>query len=99
MRSTSDFVESNFRTVGILLVATLITFTTCSVPKRVPMSAPVMHHGVGWVATEQKSGTFLIIAHGNQAATDAVKELCSKEYICFGPDTIGEALLVERRKK
>lgn len=79
-----------------MLLALLLN--TCGV-RHVPLSAPVTHSGIGWVATQQPNGKFLVIAKDNQAEAEAIKVLCSKEYICFGPEAVGEALLVERRKK
>lgn len=80
---------------SVLLFAVLLS----SCAKHVPLRSPVTNSGAGWIAAEQKPGQFLVIAKNNEATKDAMKELCSKEYICFGPDTLGEALIVERRRK
>lgn len=86
------------KTNAALLIITALLLNTCGV-RRIAVPNPPTHGGPGWVAAPQEPGKFLIIARDNAASMDAVKTLCSKEYICFGPDYLGEALLVERRKK
>lgn len=81
----------------IKLVLLALLLNTCGV-RRLPPPVRVVHSGEGWIATGEND-KFLLIAKDNRAEAAAIKELCSKEYICFGPEAIGEALLVERRKK
>jgi 2-phospho-L-lactate transferase/gluconeogenesis factor (CofD/UPF0052 family) len=88
-------------TIAALLVLTAMLFNSCGVIRR-PVkveTTPITHRGEGWVASEPKPDTFLVIAANNQATAEAIKELCSKEYICFGPETVGEALALSRLKK
>lgn len=83
--------------IAAMLIITALVFNSCGV-KRVPVSAPT-HGGVGWVAVEQEPNKYLIIARGNEGMAEAMKTLCPwKTYICFD-ETIGEAVLIERRAK
>lgn len=87
------------RTV-LLLFLTAIAFNSCGVARRQAgiRPTPVTHRGTGWVATEQESGTFLIIYLDSVAEKEAMDQLCSKEYICFSSPA-GEAMTVSRRLK
>lgn len=84
-------------TSAVLLMFTALLLNTCGV-RRVPITTAPVWQGTGWTAVE-RDGKFFVIARNNEATAAAMKQLCSKEYICFGPDSLGEALVIERKHK
>lgn len=84
------------RYVKLLIVAMLLA--SCAT-RNVSAPQPRVLHREGWFAEEREPGKFYVFVKSDQEADEAKKELCSQEYICFGPEHIAEVLVLERKKK
>jgi hypothetical protein len=87
--------------IAAMLILTAMLLNSCGAIRR-PVKPEVVQptfSGIGWIAVEQEPNKYLIIAKGNEGTAEAMKTLCPwKTYICFD-ETIGEAFIIERRKK
>lgn len=82
-----------------VLCALLLTLSSCAHSvTAVKPPLPWVNHG-SWATHETTPDHFLLYVHDNEAAELAVKTLCTKDYICVGPEQAGVVMEIDRIPK
>jgi hypothetical protein len=93
----AEFYKAKMRSRIILFVLAFIA--GCAL-HRVPIDTGIVYRDTNWIAVEQNTpGMFLIVSKDAAEESDAVKKVCSKDYVCLLPVWAGRALIVQRKAK